>query len=224
MIIALLWDFDGVVVNTPHEKAWRITAENYGIRDFTSDFYYKYVSGRPREEGARAILEYYGLLRGLSRNDAERLVKSFSEEKNRVFNELICRGDYSLNHDVVEFIKMSKSLEKPRFIHILASASKNVAKLARNLVVEGTPLAKFFDVDVSGLAPSKKGVFKLGRDYVKADCYIAVDDAPSGILAAKELFIIPVGYRHRSLLDYGARIVIESFENIKPEVFQELCT
>lgn len=225
LIIVMLWDFDGVVVNTPHEEAWRKTALKYGIRDFTSEFYHRYVSGRPRSEGARAILEYYGLLRDLSEEDANRLVLEFAEEKNRVFNELVSNGLYSVNYEVLDFIERTRYLpEDLKFIHVLASASKNVIALSRTITVNEKRIIEYFDIDVSGSASTKKGVFENGvRRVFKADCYLAVDDAPSGMTAALELNVIPIGYRARDLLRYGASLVVDSFKNIELKVIIELC-
>lgn len=225
LIIAMLWDFDGVVVNTPHEEAWRKTALKFGISDFTSEFYHKYVAGKPRIEGARVILEYHGLLQGLREEDANQFVLRFAEEKNKVFKELIMQGLYSINIDVLDFIEKTKYLsERLKFIHVLASASKNVSELSKVITVNSKSVIEYFDIDVSGSASTKKGVFENGVKRVGiADCYLAVDDAPSGIIAALELNIIPIGYRARDLLKYGASLVVDSFRNFEPEVIVKLC-
>ncbi|PWV37781.1 MAG: hypothetical protein DJ555_00470 [Desulfurococcaceae archaeon] len=224
MIIAMLWDFDGVVVLTPHEEAWRLAAAKYGIDNFTSEFYYKFVAGRPRFEGARAILEHFGLLDKLDDISRDRLIESFAEEKNRIFNELISRGLFSVNHEALEFIARTRILTTAKFVHVLASASKNAARLSRSIKVEGRMLYEFFDIDVSGSSTSKKGVFAAGRGVVgSADCFIAIDDAPSGIEAARELGLIPIGFQNKDLVGYGARLVIERFRDLDPGVLINLC-
>lgn len=224
MIIAVLWDFDGVVVLTPHEDAWRLVAAKYGIDSFTSEFYYKFVAGRPRFEGAKAILEHFGLLDKLDSKSRDRLIEDFAEEKNRIFNELISRGLFSVNHEVLEFIERTRILTTTRFVHVLASASKNAARLSRTIRIGGMMLYEFFDIDVSGSSTSKKGVFAAGRDAVgSADCFIAIDDAPSGIEAARELGLIPIGFQNKDLVNHGARLVIEKFKDLDLEVLIRLC-
>ena len=70
-----IFDVDGVLVDSPHEVAWRDTFnalmehEWAGIRDqtswtpeaFTSEVYQQVLSGKPRMDGARAALEHFGV-------------------------------------------------------------------------------------------------------------------------------------------------------------------
>lgn len=224
MKIAVLWDFDGVIVFTPHEEAWRLAAARYGIADFTSEFYFKFVAGRPRLEGAREVLERFGLLAGLDEESRAELIRKFAEEKNAIFNELVSRGRYAVNYDALDFIERSRAMRSAEFVHILASASRNVMRLSKLISVRGRTLSDFFDVDVSGASTSKKEIFAIGVEKAgERDCIIAIDDAPSGILAARELGVIPVGFREKGLLDYGARLVIDDFKGSDPEVLVELC-
>ncbi len=224
MIVAVLWDFDGVVVLTPHEKAWRLACEKYRIEGFTSEFYHEYVSGRPRYEGARAILQAFGVLRGLSEEERERLVLEFGDLKNRLYWELLERGEYVVNEEVVDFIEKTRRITGHSFRHVLASASKNVSRLASTVRVRGKVLSLFFNFDVSGSGSTKSEVFRNGlRAAGEFDCAVAIDDAPSGIRAALEAGVIPVGYKDKRLLGYGARLVIESFRFVDPEVMLGLC-
>lgn len=222
--MVVLWDFDGVIVFTPHEEAWRLVSLKWGIIDFTSEFYHKFVSGRPRYEGARAILEHFGLIKEKNSEDSLRIIREFAEEKNRVFNELVSRGFYSLNNQALEFIKSTRNYKHALFIHVLASASKNVSWLASSIIYEGKPLREYFDYDVSGSANTKREVFEKGKEVVKkADCYIVIDDAPSGIDAALAINAIPIGFRNTDLLEKGAVMVIKSFREVVPEVLVDLC-
>src|SRR6266566_3563092 len=68
-----IFDVDGVLVDSPHEKAWRESLRELmesgwrDIRDqttwspdaFTPHVYQQYVSGKPRMAGARAALDYF---------------------------------------------------------------------------------------------------------------------------------------------------------------------
>jgi beta-phosphoglucomutase len=224
LIIAILWDFDGVVVFTPHEEAWRLVSLKYGIVDFTSEFYHKYVSGRPRYEGAKAILEYFGLIREQNVNSALSIILEFAEEKNRVFNDLISKGFYYINNEALKFIKSTRSYKHASLIHVLASASRNVSKLADNITYEGKKLRDYFDYDVSGSASTKKEVFEKALEVTdKADCHIVIDDAPSGIEAARAIGAIPIGFRNSDLSKWSAVLVINSFKEVSSEVIIELC-
>ncbi len=224
MIVAILWDFDGVIVFTPHEDAWRLTAAKYGITNFTSEFYLRFVAGRPRLEGAQEILKYFGLLNELDEESRNKLITRFAEEKNVVFNELVSKGQYVVNHDALDFIEKTRIFGGVKFVHVLASASRNVAKLTKIISVGGRVLSDFFDVDVSGSSASKKEIFAIGMSRAgRFNCIMAIDDAPSGIMAARDLGIIPVGFRQKDLINYGARLVIEDFKQVDPEVLIGLC-
>src|SRR5690242_15122823 len=66
-----IFDVDGVLVDSPHERAWRESLDALMEGDWaelagrtrwhpgalTSELYAEQVAGRPREDGARAVLE-----------------------------------------------------------------------------------------------------------------------------------------------------------------------
>ena len=221
MVYAFIWDFDGIIVFTPHEEAWRIAAETYGAKGFTSDFYQKYVSGKPRLEGGRAILELLGVYKALGVNtekEKEKLLIEFTNYKNKVFRELIERGVYKVNWDTIEFIKGSK---KHGIVQVLASASRNARPIADMVNVYGRRLIELFDVDVSGKGSSKKEVFAKAIEYVIKrygflECGIVFEDAPSGIVVAKELGLKAIGYRDPGLKEHGADLIVYSFKDLDP--------
>ena len=75
--IGLIWDIDGVVVDSPHEEAWRITAkkEPWNVREFTSDFYFSHVASRARFEGGDNILRLKGIYEKLSKPSNQQLLQ-----------------------------------------------------------------------------------------------------------------------------------------------------
>jgi len=58
---AFVWDFDVVIAQTPHKEAWGLACEKWGVKGFTDEFYALYVSGKPRLESSRNILEKLAL-------------------------------------------------------------------------------------------------------------------------------------------------------------------
>jgi beta-phosphoglucomutase-like phosphatase (HAD superfamily) len=81
-----IFDVDGVLVDSPHEQAWReglqqlMDNEWTDIRDqtsyapekFTPEVYQKQMSGKPRYAGAQAVLEYVGVPVALAKSLALR--------------------------------------------------------------------------------------------------------------------------------------------------------
>jgi beta-phosphoglucomutase len=84
-----IFDVDGVLVDSPHEQAWReglrqlmenewsdIQGQSsYAPEKFTPEVYQKEMSGKPRFAGAQAVLEYFGV------PDAERRAQEFGDRK-----------------------------------------------------------------------------------------------------------------------------------------------
>jgi len=70
-----IFDVDGVLVDSPHYRAWRDALQelmgtewtdvrsrtSYAPEKFTEAVYQQVVAGRPRLAGARAALEYFGV-------------------------------------------------------------------------------------------------------------------------------------------------------------------
>ena len=221
--IAFIWDFDGVIVFTPHYEAWSITCRDYGIEGFTREFYDAYVSGRPRLEGGRIILEKLGAFGKVSPDKREALLREFTEYKNKVFHRLVKEGRYEVNWDVVLFILRAKSMG---ILQVLASASRNAKWIVENTVLEpGIRLSSLFDVNVSGIGLSKDEVFSRAlkaisriSGVVVKDCIVVFEDSLSGIIAAKKLGLKTVGYR---LVKYSSGkihpdIVLDSLREVNP--------
>jgi beta-phosphoglucomutase len=79
-----IFDVDGVMVDSPHERAWRealkelMEGEWSDIRNqttyspdrFTPAIYQAVMAGKPRAAGARSALEYFGVPDAEARADA----------------------------------------------------------------------------------------------------------------------------------------------------------
>src|SRR3712207_5598084 len=92
-----IFDVDGVLVDSPHEQAWReglrqlMEYEWSVIRDqtayaperFTPEVYQRLMSGKPRYAGARATLEHFGV------PDAEKRAREYGDHKQAMIVELI---------------------------------------------------------------------------------------------------------------------------------------
>ncbi len=227
--VGIIWDFDGVLVFTPHEEAWRRAAEHYGAGGFDHGFYVRYVSGKPRYEGAHNILQLLGIYEKFGATDGEKrqkLLHEFAEFKNRLVNEMFERGEYGINEAAIEFLVKSRKLGVR---HALASASKNATKLAERIKVnmEGNPvpLGSLFDINVSGMAPTKKEVFKLAVEEMRSKfpcigTLLVVEDAPAGVRAAKELGLLTLGYEREAELD--AHIRFKDFSELDPDALVAL--
>src|SRR5262249_42481166 len=83
-LAAAIFDVDGVLVASPHERAWREALEGFGDPGrFTTEFYQSRVAGKPRLDGARATLE------GLGVPDAAAKVGEYARKKQALIDRLI---------------------------------------------------------------------------------------------------------------------------------------
>jgi beta-phosphoglucomutase len=107
-----IFDVDGVLVDTPHERAWRETLRELmesdwsDIRDqttwapeaFTPQVYQALVSGKPRMSGARAALEHFGV------PDLDARTIEYGDRKQTMVVRLIEAGEFTAYPDALRFV------------------------------------------------------------------------------------------------------------------------
>ena len=181
---AAIFDVDGVLVASPHERAWREALAGYAdpVR-FTTAFYQANVAGKPRMDGARATLERLGV------PDAAARATEYATTKQALIDRLIADGDFEAFPDAV---RLAVALRSAGLKLALASSSKNVKPMLRRLTTpDGSTLLSVFDADLSGTdVPRGKpdpALFLLAAkalDVPPPQCLV-VEDAPSGVAAAR---------------------------------------
>src|SRR5262249_24557894 len=135
-----IFDVDGVLVDSPHEKAWRealrqlMEGEWSDIRDrttwypeaFTSRVYEEQMSGKPRMAGARAALDYFHVP---DDEDEHRLLE-YADLKQKMVVQLIEAGDFTAYPDALRFII---ALKDAGLRVAAASSSKNADLFLRQI-------------------------------------------------------------------------------------------
>ena len=125
-----IFDVDGVLVDSPHEEAWReglrelMENEWSDIRDqtsyspekFTPEVYQAEMSGLPRYDGAQAALEYFDV------PDAEERAQEYGDNKQKTIEELIDQGEFYAYPDALRFVLKVKDAG---LVIAAASSSKN---------------------------------------------------------------------------------------------------
>lgn len=246
-----IFDVDGVLVDSPHEQAWResLRALMEGawrdIRDqttwspeaFTSQVYEQFMSGKPREAGARAVLEYFKV------PDLDSRVSAYAASKQAMVVGLIEAGKFTAYPDALRFVlhvrergilvaaaSSSKNAE-PMLQQIRLDAFAEKEGLDESLITPGLTLQAVFDADVSGrdFAHGKPdpeifltAATELGRPTSR--CFV-IEDAVSGIQAAKAGGMAGLGIaRHgdtEMLRGVGADLVVTSLDMVDLERLSE---
>ena len=238
--VGFIWDVDGVIVDSPHEMAWRLTAElpEWGVEKgrLDSGFYHEYVSGRPRYEGGDAVLERLGVYERLGAETCEMrkdLLERYCTQKNKLFGRLVIEGQFEIFESSVAMIVKAK---ERGVLQAMASASKNAKRLITNITRERVSeiagsdcgcdtLYSAFDVDASGMdGMTKSGIFAFASTRLhelsggKIKYYIVFEDAPSGIAACKKNRMFGVGVRRigdqSALTGAGADIVVDCLDEL----------
>jgi beta-phosphoglucomutase len=220
-----IFDVDGVLVDSPHEKAWReslgelMESEWSDILDrttwspeaFTSGVYEEHMSGKPRLAGARAALEYFHI----PDDEEEHRVLQYAQRKQEMVVRLIEAGDFTAYPDALRFIV---GVKDAGFRVAAASSSKNANMFLRRIGLEsfasdqgiwsdtlrpGLTLLDYFDANVSGRnfahgKPDPEMFLTAAHELgVEPDRAIVMEDASAGVQAAKAGRMRAIGIARR---------------------------
>lgn len=248
MIKAAIFDIDGVLVDSPHERAWGDTLHRlmrtlwadiaadtrYAPKRYTAEVYQRIVSGKPRQEGAAALLEYFGI----PDTDGRR-TQQLCDLKQQMIVDLIERGEFTAFEDGLRFILALKA----RGIKLAAaSSSKNANRMLERVflhpfcekqgmslpfVTPDTRLVDLFDVNVCGrdFARGKPHpeIFLTAAALLKVcpEQCVVIEDAPAGAQAAKAGGMYCIGVARRGdaelLRSAGADMVVASLDEVNIE-------
>jgi beta-phosphoglucomutase-like phosphatase (HAD superfamily) len=246
-----IFDVDGVLVDSPHEAAWRetfrqlmdgdwadIRAQTTWTPDaFTSGVYQAVLSGKPRMEGALAALEHFGVPDPASRVD------EYADRKQEMVVQLIEAGEFSAYRDALRFLLAVKNAG---LVVAAASSSKNAGLFLRQIRLDrfaeeegldydwiepGLTLLAAFDVDISGRhfdqgKPHPEIFLTAARElHVDPAAAFVVEDAVSGVQAAKAGRFAALGVaRHDDealLRAAGADIVVSTLDEVDLDALRE---
>jgi beta-phosphoglucomutase len=239
-----IFDVDGVLVDSPHERAWREALQELmenewrDIRDrttyspvrFTPAVYQAVMAGKPRASGARAALEYFGV------PDADRRAEEYGDGKQRRLIGLIEAGEFHAFTDALRFVLAVKWAGFPVAV---ASSSKNAGLfltrirldvfaaergLPYDFVRDGLTLQDLFDADISGRD------FEHGKPHpmifltaaaelrIPPERCVVIEDATSGVQAAKAGGMAALGvarmHDQAALEEAGAGLVVTSLDEV----------
>lgn len=234
MIRAFIFDVDGVLVDSPHERAWGDTlrmlmestwseiaaATRYRPEDYTSEVYQAHVAGRPRTEGAAALLSFFDI----PDPDGSRCAL-LCEEKQKMIVRLIDEGAFRAYDDALRFLLKAK--ERGALL-AAASSSKNANRMMSKVRLDAvsSSLLDVFDANVCGREfrrgkPHPQIFLTAARalDLSPEHC-VVVEDAPSGVRAAKAARMKCIGVARMNdeelLKAAGADWVVTSLNDIDP--------
>ena len=184
-LTAAIFDVDGVLLASPHERAWREALKGFADpARFTTAMYQAHVAGKPRLSGALAALEALGV------PDAERQAVAYAERKQKRLEELIHAGSVAAFPDALRFVQAvggaglaygGRIVLEERQPNDAADPPRLRPKPARRLQLPMSAVA------ICGRA-SRTRRFSCSPprncSVAPAHCFV-VEDAPAGIEAAR---------------------------------------
>ncbi len=216
-LTAAIFDVDGVLLASPHERAWREALKGFADPNrFTTAIYEAHVAGKPRLVGARAALDALGV------PDAGRQTDAYAEKKQKRLEELIHAGTIAAFPDALRFVQAVGALGWPMAV---ASSSKNANQMMQPIHLDsGRSLLDVFSANVCGrdLRQGKPNpeIFLLAAAELRvppAHCFV-IEDAPAGIEAARAGHMTALGVARlgdaAELRAAGADLVVTSLDEI----------
>ena len=235
-----IFDVDGVLVDSPHERAWRETLRelmetrwrdlrgqtSWAPDRFTSRVYQEIVAGKPRLSGARAALAYFGL------PETKKHADEYAERKQQAVIALIEAGEFTAFPDALRLLLDVRAAGIPI---AAASSSKNGRLLLngiqldrfvqeRDLVTPGQTLLEILDADLSGRTfrqgkPHPEIFLAAARELgAPAPRCFVVEDAVSGVTAAKAGAMAALGIARADdvqlLTGAGADLVVTTLDDV----------
>jgi beta-phosphoglucomutase len=226
-----IFDVDGVLVDSPHERAWRDTLQElmetrwsdirssseYAPERFTSRVYQDVVSGKPRLSGARAVLDHFDV------PDAGTRVAVYAERKQERVVELIQAGEFAPFQDALRFVL---AVSGCGLRLAAASSSKNAGLMLEQIRVDAFDrrLRDVFTADLSGrdFARGKPDpeIFLAAAEALGVaprECFV-VEDAVAGVEAARAGGMAALGVARGDdaelLRAAGADLVVTTLDDV----------
>ena len=246
-----VFDVDGVLVDSPHEQAWRDGPQqlmenewsdvagqtSYSPEGFTPEVYQREMSGMPRYKGARAALEFVGV------PDAEERAREYGDRKQEMITDLIEGGEFPAYPDALRFVLEVKDAGMRI---VAASSSKNAnaflerirmdefareESLNYDFVESGTTLLDTLDANVSGRD------FEQGKPHptifltaaeelgISPEEDFVIEDAANGVQAAKAGEMAALGLARaddeQALEEAAADLVVTTLDDVSLEALSE---
>jgi beta-phosphoglucomutase len=246
-----IFDVDGVLVDSPHEEAWREALRELmegpwaDIREqttwspeaFTPQVYQQVMSGKPRMAGALAALQHFGV------PDPESRIEAYADRKQSMVIELIEAGQFTAFPDALRFIM---ALKASGLRVGAASSSKNAGLFLKQIRLDsfaeeqglqydflrpGLSLLEFFDADVSGRdfaqgKPHPEMFLTAAQELGLAppESFV-IEDAVSGVQAAKAGGMAAIGLSRADDYDLLAAadpdVVVTSLDEVDLDALRE---
>ena len=216
-ISCVIFDVDGVLLDSPHEEAWREALAGFADPALlTTELYQSEIAGRPRLDGAVRVLSALGV------PNPGALAGRLADAKQAILAEMIAQRRFTVFADGVMFLAALRGMGLQL---AAASSSKNANTMLGMIgMPQGGSMREAFDSNLCGasIAHGKPApdIFLAAASALGAEpsrCLV-VEDAPAGITAGRAGGMRTLGIaRHHDgalLRGAGAEIVVTNLSDV----------
>jgi beta-phosphoglucomutase len=215
MLKAVIFDMDGVIIDShpAHREAWRVFLRNLGrtVSDAELDFV---LDGRKRGE---ILCHFLGAL-------SEDEIREYGEQKDKFFRQ------HSLEINLIPGVV--ELLSQLRNAAIATAVATSASENRTRRVLDQLQLARSFDIVVSGndvvCGKPDPEIYRVTCQKLgtSPDCALAIEDAVSGIRAARAAGLMCIGLAGHQLPDVlraaGATHVVRNFLDLSLTQLEEM--
>jgi beta-phosphoglucomutase family hydrolase len=213
-IRAVIWDMDGVIVDTApyHLKAWQEALSRRGVKFTEADFRHSF--GQRNDTIIRSAM---------GEDTSRELIEAISQEKEESFRQRIGQHIQPLPG----VIALIKSLQEHGFKMALASSAPiaNIELLTRSLGIDSCFQTIISDQDVTKGKPDPQGFELAARKLgVEPTNCIVIEDAVAGVTAAKRagMHCLAVTNTHPATSLAAADLIVDTLEAVSVHDLEEL--
>lgn len=188
MIKAVLFDLDGVIVDTAsdHFRAWKSLAQELEIH--IDEAFNERLKGIGRQASLEIILEYGKREKEFTKEEK----KVLSKRKNERYLNLITRlGPSDIFPGILELLE---ELEKEDILAVITSGSRNASKVLKYLQLQDAfhSVVNLEEVEQGKPHPD---IFLKGAELAGTAAFecVAIEDAPNGIDAIQRAGMCAIG-------------------------------
>lgn len=216
-LAACIFDVDGVLLASPHERAWREALDGFADpARFTTQIYLAEVAGKPRAAGALAAL------RALDVADPEAKAAAYAVRKQERLEALMRQGAVTPFPDALGFVQAAFDAGLKLAV---ASSSRNANQMMQGLrLPSGRRLLDVFGANTCGRdlmrgKPDPEIFLQAAAELgLAAEVCLVVEDSVAGIEAGRRGGMTTLGVARlgdtEALTAAGADLVVTRLDQV----------
>ncbi len=188
-IKALLWDMDGVLIDTEkdgHRVAFNMAFNDFGFTDqWSVEYYHELLQTGGGKERMKRHWETHGFSRPVPADQVDALIKQMHDRKTRIFIDLIKHGRLPLRPGVHRFLREAQDAGLKLALCTTASPESAMAVMETSLPDIPFDLVLAGDIVTRKKPDPEIYALALSRLALQPDEAFAIEDSRNGVQSAR---------------------------------------